>query len=305
MLELVKKEESFMNILKKYNRTKKILETHQNRLRNLKEKENEETRVLSNKYYDLERALEEKKYKEQNEIVQKYSDLTLQLQNSVKSQEDTWNYIQDTLKYMDVYVDHRDLLFCVPAPLLITHEWDNDSDKEEFLRKIRTGDPHLSDPKFHSKPSLTYSYLPNHCIDIIKDKYKHIAVSIQFINNPKNKYALYFHIKSMFRVMIFNSTVLKTAPTEEELLKYYEKIKSKIVLKTYKESYKLSDIIKDLDNQAQKYEEAVTLLKTNPDWKHIYLIHRKKYYENCVSQGTDSEEYKQICLLLQKLERNL
>jgi hypothetical protein len=156
----------------------------------------------------------------------------------------------------------------------------------------------------HDKRKVPYSPIDT----LIKDQYKHINVYIVTNKKPTNKFTLYAvgysiflnqskplikfpnqHYVSGIHEEHANIHIpLKDAPTEKELLNWYNKNKSKIMDLTEHEQLE------------KEYEEALTLSK-NRSWQILYLENQKHYYENHVYQGKDSPEYKEILAKLKSL----
>ena len=85
---------------------------------------------------------------------------------------------------------------------------------------------------------------------------------------------------------IFFEFNVKDAPTKEELIEYY----NKKGLSNLWKSAEFAELVKE-------YETVLTECNT-PEWEREYLLSQKEYYEECVSNGISSPEYKKIVRLL-------
>ena len=132
---------------------------------------------------------------------------------------------------------------------------------------------------------------------IADDEYKKIGIFILQNKKPVNKFFLIIKGESIFQYT-FSETrserTLKDASSEEFLLELWKKNKNNI----------LDHYLKHHADLEEKYREALILYR-HKDWKLAYLMHRKDYYENDYSQGTETEMYKGAleCIKILKTEQ--
>jgi hypothetical protein len=144
----------------------------------------------------------------------------------------------------------------------------------------------------------------------VDNGYIKVYIYITPNKKPKNRFSLHLRIKSIFRFKFeeFNiNNVLKALPTEKELRTWYERNKNELKWKYpcepppgigLKWESGLSDTLTSHTCLEQKYEETKTLWK-DKKWQRAYWLHKKDYYENHYSNGVDTDEYHDICLLLE------
>lgn len=139
---------------------------------------------------------------------------------------------------------------------------------------------------------------------VCDDQYKKIGLYIIKNDNKVNCFSLILKIHSLFTddhitkwsdksFRIWGDHEIKTAPTEKALVQWYEKNKGKIKVSNYSNSYPLSEYIKYHESLEQEYLEAVKLFE-DAKWRIIYWEHRKYYYEEHYSRGTETEMYKGV-----------
>jgi len=137
---------------------------------------------------------------------------------------------------------------------------------------------------------------------IADDKFKKIQVFICENDKPKNKFSL-----CVVGMTIFNDDVLKIPysyglhiskedgyfniglglkdlPREQELKDFYGKNKDNI-LKEFLQEHKKAEL---------EYKEVLENYINKKEWIKLYLENQLKYYENSVSRGTETDEYKKI-----------
>jgi hypothetical protein len=139
---------------------------------------------------------------------------------------------------------------------------------------------------------------------LIDDEFKKILVYITKNNKPKNCFSLIvcgntrltsnlLEIPYSFGIhtQIDNSNIrtrIKDFESEEEAKSYFNRNKTKI-LKSFLEEHSKIEL---------KYCEFIKEIKADEElkkkWRVAYLEDKKYYYENNYSQGTETEEYKQI-----------
>jgi hypothetical protein len=271
--------------------------------------ENAERKIKSN-YWKLKRKLEDEESRLTTELKTKYDGYESKIKSRMITHKDFLKTIENFTELVDTYVCGRELLFLIPADellLYINQEWYED-DKIEFERRLSTSDPWLSEPGYKKAFFGTDAILET----IVEDKYKSIAVCFHQTRKPTNKYDLTLHISSIFNKRNSFSFTLKSGPTTESLKTYWERNKNKISIKPnwrgFWSSLKfavdsklhqtITEIIENFKTLEQSYEQAIENVKTNPDWKLIYLQEKKYYYENNYSGGTRTDEYRLICKLL-------
>lgn len=194
----------------------------------------------------------------------------------------TVNRVQKLLKVMDIIKDNPTLL-----PIEVYYYSDRD-EQGNYIRDKR---------KIYIDP-----------IQVLRsDTYGIFNIYIVPNDKPKNKYSIIIRGRTIFDLMIplhsqgyifkinDNANIritVKDAPTEKELLEY---IARPINMQ------KIMDMIpQDLLPLIEDYKEAIELLK-DVRWQRMYLEHKKHYYEEHVSRGTEDPEYKEILKQLQKL----
>jgi len=79
-------------------------------------------------------------------------------------------------------------------------------------------------------------------------------------------------------------SIIREAPAVDELLVWWRKNGVPAGIRSCLDGHKRLE---------EFYEEAVVLYN-NREWRFAYLAYRKRYYENQVSRGRDSDEYKSI-----------
>ncbi len=151
-------------------------------------------------------------------------------------------------------------------------------------------------------------------VNLHKDKYLNLNVYVTETRKPKNKFSLYLIGNSFFprtddglvkyqydygcdiRFKQNSPNIiiaLRQAPTKEELIKWAFDNKEKILTLTGFPTEQHNDTVRE-------YEWVVENCQTK-EWRKAYLLSEKKYYENRVSRGEESEEYKAIVKQLASL----
>lgn len=260
-------------------------------------------RKIKNHFYDLKRKLEDEESQLRDELKTKYDGYIAKIESKMIRHKETLKAIEATLEHIKIWIDGRDLLFLIPKDerlLYLTYDWDGD-DKIEFENLMKTGSPWLSDPTYRKPFQSSFEPLET----LAEDKYKRITIEIaQNRRKPTNKYDLYLCITSIFDTRSSYSKIIKSGPTKESLISYWERNKNKIRVNTprwgnirsiIQDTMTIPEILGAFKTAELEYETAVNLIKTDPDWRLIYLHDRKYYYENNYSQGVRTEEYKLIC----------
>ena len=144
-----------------------------------------------------------------------------------------------------------------------------------------------------------------------QDKYNDIRLYIVENGNSVNNLSIIIRGSSFFgddlrdRVKISQGYInnchdncniqinLKIGSSKEELLKYIERSQN---------FNKMKEMLPaNLDALAKEYEIVCELIK-DKEWQILYLEHKKDYYENRYSHGTETDEYKEILKKLKKLK---
>lgn len=136
------------------------------------------------------------------------------------------------------------------------------------------------------------------------DEYKKISIKIKYNRKPKNCYSLVLSIDSIFRWAfdkdnLSKTITLKDAPTKKELMDWYEKNKNNLKWRgEYAKTILLSEYKSKHVQLEKDYEEAIILFQQQKSWQVAYWKHRKYYYENCYSSGTETSGYKEVLDML-------
>lgn len=133
---------------------------------------------------------------------------------------------------------------------------------------------------------------------LYNDEFKSCHISIGSNRKPKNKYTLYVECDSKFRWTFYETRKdweIKCAPKEEDLEKYWEKNREKI-LKQIENKWLKAQL-----SYEKKYKQVVKLFETE-EWQKAYLDYLKDYYENQVTQ--DANDYKAVMEQLKVFDTN-
>jgi len=248
---------------------------------NLNKNFERERSEVKNKFWDLHQKLKDKEYKDIEKIEDKQDNLNKEMEEKINPHSKKINEFENIINLMKVSKNQVDLnleMYYYNYPR---------NDKGEIIR-TKTGN-YPDKEKIYLKP-----------LSILKDnKFYKIAVYIYKNSKPKNKFTLGVIGKSIFdskKILGFGWSYLadinenghfkkglKCLPTKEELIKYFEKNKDKILKK---EIDKIEETIKE-------YKEVILNTK-NKEWEIAYLESRKDYYEKSVSHGTETPEYSKI-----------
>jgi hypothetical protein len=119
-------------------------------------------------------------------------------------------------------------------------------------------------------------------------------VGLSIFNYTTLRMKLEYGFKPYFsgQTMTFDG-IIKTGKTKKELIEYYNK----------KGIDKLIDVML-INNTILEYETVIEDCNTI-EWELEVLQHQKQYYENSVSHGTDTTEYKDILVSISKLSDKL
>lgn len=266
-----------MDILKDYENSKKNIEVISSKVLNIEllVKNIEDS-------YDQKISALKQEARLKVEAAKTQQNKKLEILNSEKEQNNAvLQKVQRILKVMDIIKEN---------PTVTTPEVYYYTDRDEFGNYI-------------SNKRKIYT----HPIKILrKDLYSIFNLYIVPNRKPKNKYSLIIRGYTIFGDLIGRMhwgytprinetscnfyTTVKDAPTEKYLVSYAENNISKI-------KGTIPDTIDDL---ILDYEEAKELLK-DIRWQIKYLEHKKYYYENHYSRGTETEEYKEIMKQLKQL----
>lgn len=143
---------------------------------------------------------------------------------------------------------------------------------------------------------------------LLNDSYMNLRVYVFENRKPKNKYILCIAGVSIFwddKIIKYpyaygcdpdfdKSTLkiqIKDAPTKEELIEWWNRNKTR----AFWNSEEHAEVVK-------QYEWVKENCNT-PEWQMAYLLKRKDYYENRVSHGVETPEYKAILKQIKKLSK--
>lgn len=222
------------------------------------------------KYFDLKRELDEKERKEKEAVEKDHQKFMSKI-------------YQEKAPYHQILEDSEEIFNLIELHI-------NNTTAKELEHEFYTNHNYFRE-KVHVDP-----------IGIIRnDDYLRIGIYILENKKPTNKYSLTIYINSIFGFLNENNynqeITLRDAPTIKELQQWYEKNKSNLKWKRYREPISLNDYIEKHIQKEQKYAHAIELYKQR-EWKWAYLKYRKWYYEHHVSRGSTCDEYKEILELM-------
>jgi hypothetical protein len=174
----------------------------------------------------------------------------------------------------------------------------NDSGFQEVLDNMERHFEHLnkfiSGTEIAEVPGVPYYCTGDTAIATLRDdKYNKINLYIVRNRNKVKGFTLLIEGNTALRSSSTVSREIKTASTEEELLKYVSrnmgKIKAKLPI--------------TLDELTAEYETVVKMFKDVEIQKH-YLKYRMDYYTNDVTDYADEPGYKDIVAIYNQLEKN-
>lgn len=236
---------------------------------------------------------------ESNVVYQKYAELERELYNKRTAEE---NAIRDNKTKSRVAYDNAKIEFA-SAKMELDVIFD--------LMHIARQDKQALEPELKCYGSRIKSIK---LIDTVRSTKTHI-IKVFVVENEKpiNRFTLYWVANSIYAgsqairwhakllggfpygyvsgISEVNATdkwAIKDAPTEDALIKSYERNKSHIASAWLDEHVKLDEM----------YGQASALLD-NHEWLIAYLEHQKKYYEEGYSRGTETPEYAQVCAELE------
>lgn len=245
--------------------------------------ERKKTDAIQDKIYALQ--------DEKREIERKHEQERQELKSNKETAEtelyEPQRKLNRIMEFMEVAQEKHDLDFSV-------YEWDYAKDKNGY-----------SD---YSKDKIKIPYKP--FATIRENEYISLKAFIVKNRKPTNKFSLVVVGRSIFARRdnkIFDNPYsygywfnserdntkygVKDAPTEEILKAYFEKSKEKI----------LKDFLAQHEKAEEEYKEVLQVCNT-AEWRRAYLEHKKWYYENCYSHGTETKEYKAIVRELKKFD---
>jgi hypothetical protein len=130
---------------------------------------------------------------------------------------------------------------------------------------------------------------------LMDDVYTKVSLFIVPNKKPVNKFSLTMIGTFPVRVPESNSfnshevkTTIKDDVSEALLIQYMNKNMDKIK----------NNLPKNLDKSAAEFEAAKNLFKNSKEWRLFYLESRKNSYEENYSGGKETEEYKDICAII-------
>lgn len=258
-----------MNRIAEYNDAKKQVKKL-NALKDSHDKQcGAEIREIDWKYRDLKRDLDEKCMKETGVVEKRKEEYKNKIKSQLKPYYEIINDTETTYKLFEVLIsDNSDMDF--------EYRFDRES------------------PVIIDTP--------------VDTQYLKVWVYIMGNNKPKNCFSLKIRVKSMFQWQFeefrIDSRNIKDLPTEKELELWYEKNKNNLRWKWGVSFVYLPDILEAHADLEQKFEKARELWKQK-SWQRAFWLHKKDYYENHYTSGTDTDEYKDICLLLKTAWINL
>lgn len=282
----------------------------------------------SHKY---EREIEEKFDKKSHKIKWDYRDKIHILENARDRKINVMTNTKDTvlkqmqkkkepynalLKTAETFFDYIDIyvgpicIFLTPdkkLPLLL-HDLE-EHEKEEYNWRLRN-EPRVLEPldvSIYTDCDDSGNYIGHRAIKkallpiemLADDNMKRVGLFIMPNKKPVNKYSLTLVSRYSLPLNIIENSpghqdeiTLKDSPTEKALMAYYEKARAKLI-ETYVTSYIAIE---------KEYTEAIETFK-DPAWRLAYMLHKKHYYEERYSSGTNTKEYKAILKDIQALRK--
>lgn len=275
-----------MITIQEHNEAKETLNRIKEGQEEFNKNSNTQMREIKDKYYKLKRKLDDQEYKEVNEmekttdqINEKYE---MQKENSL-CVESEFNQI---IKLMEIEEKWR--YKSLPQPVVYYYDYLRNDNGYRQGDKIRM---------FYQIESV-----------LVEDDFKKIYLYITKNDKPKNCISLCAIGNSKFTDKLIKKfpysygvdahtdkanirTSVKDFPTEEEARDYIKRNSKRI----------LKDFLEEHTKMEELYNEVIPQTKTK-EWKLALLNHKKKYQERCVSNGTESEEYKEILKQIKEVE---
>jgi hypothetical protein len=142
---------------------------------------------------------------------------------------------------------------------------------------------------------------------IADDNYKKVYAYITKNSKPKNKYSLFIKRHSIFsrydkfKEVSGDNGLLKELPTLKELQTWYENMKNKgsdFKWKWGSHAFSLKEYLEAHARLEQEHEEVKSLWKQR-QWQRAYWLYQKYYYKHYYSNGTSTDMYHDVVLLLE------
>lgn len=273
------------NLLKISKENSKVIDT----LNKAREKEREEIhdkiREVENKYYKKEQEIRELKSKEERVLRNKNEKLQEEYTKKVEELHNPIGELKKIFSLFEVIKEYKN--YGVPTPEVYYHDY------------IRNEKGYLEGDK--------QKFFYNPVMVLVEDDFKKILLYITKNDKPKNKYSLIAVGNSIFnkgnlslpytyriKAHIDNANIreeIKEYPTEKECKEYAIKNKEKI----------LRDFLVNHEKVEKEYLEVKPLYELK-EWKMAFLEDKKEYYKSSVSNGTETEEYKEVLKEIEKLK---
>lgn len=247
----------------------------------------EERRELNEKYYKLEEELSNKKLEEHSKIDKFRGEI------NEKYEANKENSIQ-------ILREHKEIINI----LKINQETRYYSIREPLVYRM---DYIYSPTGFitsRDKVKKFYQILKV----LVDDDFKKIYLYITQNGKPKNKFSLIsvgntkLNSKMLeipysygIEVSVDKANIIslvKDFETEDKAKEYLKRNKKRI----------LKDFLEKHTEQEEYFKSVVEELEDSKEWKIEILETDKRYYERCVSNGTEEPKYKEICKRLEELK---
>lgn len=272
--------------LKKYRKARKEIDSLNNQEHKEDERLEKELEQIKDKFWKLERDLTDKKIKEETKIdkAKEKSDKLFE-----KKKEEGLKILgqyRKIIKLIGVIKKYNN--YGLKEPKVYDNDYiygDNGNNRSENTVKL------------YYKPIKV----------LVDDEYKKIYLYITKNEKPKNCFSLIVVGNTIFnkevidihysyglysRVEDSNIQIGLNDFPDEEKARSYLKRNEKRVLKEFLEEHKKVEI---------EYEKIKKVIEDSKEWDIEYLKSRKNYYEKHYSEGTKTEEYKEIIKELETL----
>lgn len=263
-----------MKSIKEYEKAKQKLNNFYEKEKTIRNQQFKEIREIENKLWEEKTKLEEKARAKIKAIKTETEKKLLNLQEQEKPLKETQEEFKRIIEFININKKEKNLNFRV-------FYYNDDYPRKEI------------------------NYIE--VFSLKNDEYAKIGLFVTNNKNPKNKYSLIIAGKTIFTKKIMDLpfdygiytrdencnifTSVKVFPTKEKAIEYIEKSKNKI----------FRDFLQKHEKIEKEYKETLEQIKNKTEWEVAYLQEQKKYYENNVYQGRETQEYKEIVKQLKRL----
>ena len=255
------------DLIRNFQKAKETSEKISNKMEHIQIEIDKQCRKVKGVYQDKIYALEQERDHQVNILTTKSSKEIEYLKNEAEKSHQILNNVDRLFSFMKLFIEG----FSVDEPEVYYY-----SDRDEYGNYLRDR------RRIFVSPIATLK----------EDAYCKFRLYVLPNRKPKNKFSLIIYgtapllgAKDQFRAKFkFNE---KCDVSKEALVKYYQRNEARIKAR----------LPANLDELAIDYEKAVKLFQDDA-WKSLYLENQKYYYEERVSGGVNSPEYRDIIKLI-------